>query len=93
MVQDENYDPKNQEARATAVRDSKFQEVSEKLAGLTYWQFRYRLWFARRYNHIREETSFYFGYTWSVLRPMAFELGRRLVDAGTFSTPKIRSSW
>ena len=84
MVQNANYDPKNQEARATAVRERKFEEVSKKLAGLAYWQFRYRLWFARRYNHIREETAFYFGYTWSVLRPMAFELGRRLVDAGTF---------
>ena len=84
MVQNANYDPKNQEARATAVREQKFEEVSEKLSGLAYWQFRYRLWFARRYNHIREETAFYFGYTWSVLRPMAFELGRRLVDVGTF---------
>ena len=84
MVQDENYDPKDQETRATAVRERKFEEVGKKLSGLTYWQFRYRLWFARRYNHIREETSFYFGYTWPVLRPMAFELGRRLVDAGTF---------
>ena len=84
MVQDLSYDPKDQETRATAVRDQKFAEVSDKLSGLAYWQFRYRLWFARRYNHIREETSFYFGYTWPVLRPMAFELGRRLVDAGTF---------
>ena len=84
MVQDENYDPKDQEVRATAVRNQKFDEVSKKLSGLTYWQFRYRLWFARRYNHIREETSFYFGYTWPVLRPMAFELGRRLVGVGTF---------
>ena len=25
-----------------------------------------------------------FGYTWSILRPMAFELGRRLVEIGTF---------
>ena len=83
MVQNANYDPKNQEARATAVREQKFEEVSKKLSGLAYWQFRYRLWFARRYNHIREETAFYFGYTWSVLRPMAFELGRRLVDTGT----------
>ena len=84
MVQNANYDPKNQEARATTVREQKFEEVSKKLSGLSYWQFRYRLWFARRYNHIREETAFYFGYTWSVLRPMAFELGRRLVDVGTF---------
>ena len=84
MVQDADYDPKNQNVRATAVREQKFSEVSEKLEGLTYWQFRYRWWFARKYNHIREETAFYFGYTWSVLRPMAFELGQRLVDAGTF---------
>ena len=87
MVQNANYDPKNQEARATAVREQKFEEVSKKLSELAYWQFRYRLWFGRRYNHIREETAFYFGYTWSVLRPMAFELGRRLVDAGTFLDP------
>ena len=88
MVQNADYDPKNQEARAAAVRRQKFEEVSNKLSGLTYWQFRYRLWFGRRYNHIREETAFYFGYTWSVLRPMAFELGRRLVDAGTFLDPE-----
>ena len=84
MVQNANYDPKDQEIRATAVRERKFAEVSERLSGLTYWQFRYRLWFGRRYNHIREETAFYFGYTWSVLRPMAFELGRRMVEVGTF---------
>ena len=88
MVQNADYDPKDQEIRATAVREAKFKEVSEKLSGLTYWQFRYRLWFGRRYNHIREETAFYFGYTWSVLRPMAFELGRRLVAAGTFLDPE-----
>ncbi|MEM7364799.1 MAG: PEP-utilizing enzyme, partial [Pseudomonadota bacterium] len=84
MTQDSDYDPKNQEIRASAVREEKFAEVAEKLTGLNYWQFRYRLWFARRYNQIREETAFYFGYTWSELRPMAFELGRRLVEAGTF---------
>jgi phosphohistidine swiveling domain-containing protein len=87
MVSDENYDPANQNIRATAIREQKYNEVSELLTGFTYWQFRYRLWFARRYNHIREETAFYFGYTWSVLRPMAFELGQRLVDVGTFKQP------
>ena len=84
MVQDPDYDPKDQEDRATAIREQKYREVSEILGGLTYWQFRYRLWFARKYNHIREETAFYFGYTWRVLRPMALELGRRMVDIGTF---------
>ena len=88
MVQDQDYDPKNQEIRASAVREKKFAEVAEKLDGLNYWQFRYRLWFARRYNQIREETAFYFGYTWSELRPMAYELGKRMVDAGTFFDPE-----
>ncbi len=86
MVQDADYDPKDQELRAAAIREQKYGEVSELLEGLAYWQFRYRLWFARKYNHIREETAFYFGYTWRVLRPMAFELGRRMVDVGTFRT-------
>ncbi len=84
MVQDPDYDPKDQEVRAAAIREQKYREDSEILDGLTYWQFRYRLWFARKYNHIREETAFYFGYTWRILRPMALELGRRMVDIGTF---------
>ena len=84
MVQDADYDPKDQELRAAAIREQKYSEISEILEGLTYWQFRYRLWFARKYNHIREETAFYFGYTWRTLRPMAFELGQRMVDIGTF---------
>lgn len=84
MVQDEDYDPKNQEIRAANIRHEKFKEVSELLSSLEYWQFRHRLWLARKYNYIREEVAFHFGYTWSVLRPMATELGRRMVEAGTF---------
>ena len=84
MVQDQDYDPKNQTMRAAAIRDKKFAEVSALLSGLEYWQFRHRLWLGRKYNYIREEVAFYFGYTWSVLRPMASELGRRMVKAGTF---------
>jgi pyruvate,water dikinase len=84
MVADTDYDPKNQAFRASGIREEKYGEISELLEGLEYWQFRYRLWLARKYNYIREEVAFLFGYTWSVLRPMAFELGRRLVDTGTF---------
>ncbi len=88
MVGDPDYDPKNQEIKAKAIREQKFAEVSELLTGIEYWQFRYRWWLARKYNHIREEVAFYFGYTWNVLRPMAAELGRRMVEAGTFLTPE-----
>ena len=88
MVQDEDYDPKNQEIKAAAIREQKFAEVSELLSGIEYWQFRYRWWLGRKYNYIREEVAFYFGYTWKVLRPMAAELGRRMVAAGTFLIPE-----
>ena len=83
MVQDSNYNPKSQDERATRTRNEKLQEITECLSGLEYWQFRFRLWLAHKYNHMREEVAFLFGYTWSVLRPMVFELGSRLESAGT----------
>lgn len=83
MVQNLDYDPKAQDERATRTRQQKLEEITKLLKGLEYWQFRFRLWLARKYNYIREEVAFLFGYTWSVLRPMVFELGRRLEGAGT----------
>jgi pyruvate,water dikinase len=84
MVRDKDYDPKNQSKKTAGIREQKLKEISELLSGLEYWQFRFRLWFALKYNFIREEVAFRFGYTWSILRPMAFELSRRLIDAGMF---------
>ena len=83
MVGDADYHPRQQELRAKTTREEKYKEISEILTGLQYWQFRFRLWLARKYHYIREEVAFMFGYTWGVLRPMAEELGQRLVDAGT----------
>ncbi len=85
MVRDKDYHPDQQAEKTASIRSQKLEEITELLSGLEYWQFRYRLWFARKYNYIREEVAFRFGYTWSILRPMAFELGGRLVEAGTFS--------
>ena len=87
MVQDPELDPVRQKERAAAVRRDKLAAITELLEGLPYWQFRFRLWLARRYNHIREQVAFHFGYTWGALRPMAFELGRRMVAAGTSRDP------
>ena len=84
MVGDQDYDPENQRAKAAAIREKKFKQISELLSGLEYWQFRYRLWLARRYAPVRDEVSFLLGSCWSVVRPMALELGRRLVEVGTF---------
>ncbi len=84
MVRDQNYHPDNQASKTAAIRRQKMLEIGEVLSGLEYWQFRFRLWLALKYNFIREEVAFLFGYTWSILRPMAFELGQRLTEAGTF---------
>ncbi|MGI9220578.1 MAG: PEP/pyruvate-binding domain-containing protein, partial [Woeseiaceae bacterium] len=84
MVRDRDYHPSNQSKKTAAIRAQKHNEIKELLSGLEYWQFRFRWWLAMKYNFIREEVAFHFGYTWSLLRPMAFELGDRLVAAGTF---------
>lgn len=87
MVRDRDYHPDNQSEKTAAIRRPKMEEISQLLEGLEYWQFRFRLWLAYKYNHMREEVAFLFGYTWSILRPMVFELGRRLVDAGSLRQP------
>ena len=83
MVADDDYHPDSQTQRAQNTRQEKYEEIRELISGLEYWQFRFRLWLARKYHFIREEVAFMFGYTWGVLRPMAFELGERLVEVGT----------
>ena len=87
MVTDLSYDPSDQDKRAQSVREEKYQQITELLDGLQYWQFRFRLWLARKYNYIREEVAFLFGYTWSILRPMARELGIRLEASGSLLDP------
>lgn len=87
MVRDKDYDPKNQAERTAAIRKEKHAEIAELLSGLEYWQFRFRVWLALKYNFIREEVAFRFGYTWGILRLMVFELGQRLVDKGTLARP------
>ncbi|MCE2462020.1 MAG: hypothetical protein J4F38_14760 [Pseudomonadales bacterium] len=51
--------------------------------GVLRWRFRWRLWVARHYYPNRERAMFDLGRAWTVLRPLAKELGRRLAEAGT----------
>jgi len=87
MVGDPDYDPKKHDIDATEKREAAFKKVEEALSGLTYWQFRYRIWHAYRYYPYREDLLFPLGSAWPLLRPFAVEFGRRLVDMGTFKLP------
>ncbi len=87
MVANRDYSPERHEIEAGARRKKALAAIEDILDGLEYWQFRFRLWFTYRYYPIREETMFYLGSAWPVLRPLAAELGRRLVEAGTFREP------
>jgi phosphohistidine swiveling domain-containing protein len=84
MVADPDYDPEKHDIEATRKREAAFEKIEEVLSGLTYWQFRYRLWHANRYYPYREEMLFPLGSAWPLLRPLAAELGKRMVDVGTF---------
>ena len=84
MVADPDYDPRKHDIEATRKREAAFEEIEDVLSGLTYWQFRYRIWHANRYYPYREELLFPLGSAWPVLRPLAAEFGRRMVDGGTF---------
>ena len=53
MVRDHNYDPKNQAQKTAEIREKKLAEISNLLSGLSYWQFRFRLWLALKYNYTR----------------------------------------
>ena len=48
-------------------------------------RFLWRLWVARLYYPNREEAMFHLGRAWTVLRPLALELGRRLTLHGTLN--------
>ena len=87
MVQDSAYDPKRHEIEASRQREAAFEKAERVFNGLTYWQFRFRLWYAERYYPFRDDMLFPLGITWPTLRSFASELGRRLVDVGTFLQP------
>ena len=84
MVADRDYNPERHEIEATRKRQQALRDIEQLLDGLPYWQFRFRHWFTHRFYWIREESMFYLGSAWPVLRSFAAELGRRLVKVGTF---------
>ena len=81
-----NIDPVGSQARAQQRREEMAEEA------LTYFDEPIRSQFKKCYgkaskdSRYREDAMFYMGAAWAVFRPMALELGRRLVNVGTLST-------
>jgi len=69
-------------------RRKAIRAASRHFQGTLRWRFWWRLWVARRYYPNRERAMFELGRAWTVLRPFARELGRRLAEAGTLHEPE-----
>ena len=81
------YDASAARRQLRQRRREALRAASQHFRGKLRWRFRWRLWVARRYYPNRERAMFDLGRAWTVLRPLAKELGRRLVKAGTLHKP------
>ena len=87
LVKDGGYDTPARQASMANERETCVQETLNALGPLRRWLFKKLLGWAQDYGPHREEALFYMGAGWPTLRRLAFELGRRLVEAGTLATP------
>ena len=87
LVRDAGHDLAVRQRNVAKTRRSKFLQALKFFKGAQRFEF-LRLYWTSRVNYpSREEALFYMGRAWSVFRPWALELGRRLVDAGTLARP------
>lgn len=81
------YDANAVQRQLRERRREAFRAATKYFKGSLRWRFWWRVWIARRYYPNRERAMFHLGRAWTVLRPLAQELGRRLVEAGTLHAP------
>ena len=81
------YDAATARRQLRQRRREALRAANQRFRGTLRWRFWWRLWVARRYYPNRERAMFDLGRAWTVLRPLARELGRRLVEVGTLHTP------
>lgn len=87
LVNNERYDTPARQAEMVLERDARAKETLASLGPLRRRLFRKFLGWAQTYGPYREQALFYMGAAWPTLRRLALELGKRLVEAGTLSTP------
>ncbi len=87
MVRNPGYDLVTRQQEVRKNRRSKFWQAIKFFKGKSRFEF-LRLYLTARINYpTREEALFYMGLAWSSLRPLAKELGSRLVSKGTLTGP------
>ena len=87
MVRNPGYDLVTRQQEVRKNRRSKFWQAIKFFKGKSRLEF-LRLYLTARINYpTREEALFYMGLAWSSLRPLAKELGGRLVSKGTLTDP------
>lgn len=87
LVNNEAYDTVARQAVMAQERELLTKETLESLGPLRRWIFKKLLAWAQDFGPHREQALFYVGAGWPTVRSFALELGRRLVEAGTFATP------
>ena len=87
LVRDAGHDLTVRQRQVAKTRRSKFLQAMRFFKGARRFEFLRMYWTSRVNYPSREEALFYMGRAWSVFRPWALELGRRLVDTGTLARP------
>ncbi|MYD99071.1 MAG: hypothetical protein F4X98_17000 [Gammaproteobacteria bacterium] len=84
LVRDPGYDLRTRQRQVARTRRRDFIAALRFFRGRRRLEFLRSYWTARINYPSREEALFHLGLAWSTFRPLATELGRRLVAAGTF---------
>ena len=87
MVRNAGYDLAERQAEVERNREEKLKEADRFFDDDLREQFHEKLAFAQDFYPHREESLFFLGAAWAALRPLALELGRRMVETGTFTLP------
>ncbi len=87
LVRDPGHDLATRQKEVARSRRRAFVRALRFFKGRRRLEFLRAYWTARINYPAREEALFHLGLAWSTFRPLALELGRRLVATGTFDRP------
>jgi pyruvate,water dikinase len=87
LVQNPDRDMHSQQSEMVKEREALVKRTVQALNPFSRQIFRLSLSWAQQFAPYREEILFYLGSGWPTLRRLAHELGRRLTQAGSLTTP------